>query len=377
MVRHVLAPALLLAAFASHATAGEPSERLRTFFDDANRILMTADADTALEDRVAAVRALVNDVFDAREAAALALGHEWHARTSAEREEFARLYAGLVERAYLGWIGSRARVNGDGVRVTFLSEWIRDETASVSTSLQTRGGGEMAIEYRLTRREGRWAVRDVVVDGLSLADSYRAQFQRVLQTGSYADLIARLHERGVRKPVLAARAEPTPVRVASATPVSDAPPLLTPVVSGPAASGGVSSLPTPPAAAAVGPPANAGRPGQILTAPLVVNPRPAAVTAPPVVAPPVTLARAAPEVRSVLPAARKWFWIQVGAFRDTDAASRLVERLRNHSVMVATGGARTEPLARVLVGPFSDRTAAASTLRELSARGYRAFIAVE
>jgi hypothetical protein len=31
----------------------------------------------------------------------------------------------------------------------------------------------------------------------------------------------------------------------------------------------------------------------------------------------------------------------------------------------------------VLVGPFSDRTAAASTLRELSARGYRAFIAVE
>jgi cell division septation protein DedD len=31
----------------------------------------------------------------------------------------------------------------------------------------------------------------------------------------------------------------------------------------------------------------------------------------------------------------------------------------------------------VLVGPFTDRAAAASTLRELAAGGYRAFIAFE
>jgi cell division septation protein DedD len=86
---------------------------------------------------------------------------------------------------------------------------------------------------------------------------------------------------------------------------------------------------------------------------------------------------AAAPVPSPRPSPRKWFWIQVGAFRDPDGASRLVERLHQYSVMVATGGRRAEPLARVLVGPFMNRAAAASGLRDLAARGYRAFIAVE
>jgi cell division septation protein DedD len=45
--------------------------------------------------------------------------------------------------------------------------------------------------------------------------------------------------------------------------------------------------------------------------------------------------------------------------------------------MVAIGGPRSEPLARVLVGPFTNRAAAASALRNLPAGGYPAFIAVE
>jgi cell division septation protein DedD len=74
---------------------------------------------------------------------------------------------------------------------------------------------------------------------------------------------------------------------------------------------------------------------------------------------------------------RKSFWIQVGAFQDTDAASRVVERLHKHSVMVATQGGRSNPLARVLVGPFLNRAAAATALKGLAADGYRAFIALE
>jgi cell division septation protein DedD len=54
-----------------------------------------------------------------------------------------------------------------------------------------------------------------------------------------------------------------------------------------------------------------------------------------------------------------------------------VERLRRHSVTIAPTKQRSSPLARVLVGPFTNRAAAASALRELAASGYRAFIALE
>jgi cell division septation protein DedD len=124
---------------------------------------------------------------------------------------------------------------------------------------------------------------------------------------------------------------------------------------------------------------------------VVSTPAPSAPSAPPLgaaetalaapavrTAPVPTAQPAAPPVApAVAPPTRKWFWIQVGAFRTTEAASRLVERLRPHSVTVATGGQRSAPLSRVLVGPFGDRAAAVSTLRELAAGGYRAFIAVE
>jgi cell division septation protein DedD len=78
-----------------------------------------------------------------------------------------------------------------------------------------------------------------------------------------------------------------------------------------------------------------------------------------------------------VPSPQKSFWLQVGAFRDPDAASRLVEQLREHRVMVATDGPHAEPLARVLVGPFTNRAAAASARKALAARGYRGFIAFE
>jgi phospholipid transport system substrate-binding protein len=329
---------LVAAAWVSQAAAGEPTDRLRTLFDGANRVLLS-DTDVALEERVTAIRALLNDAFDARDAAALALGREWQKRTAAQRDEFARLYTDLVERAYLAWVGSRARVHGDGVRVAFVSESTRGDTSSVETTLTTRGAGEMPIEYHMTRHEGRWRIRDVVVDGLSLADSYRAQFQRVLQSGGYAELVARLQEKVAPSPPLAPE---TPV---TATP-----------------------LPTT-ALAVTSPPMPAPRAAPIVSTPMVTP-----VPLPPPIMAPAAKPASAPAVVAPAPT---WFWVQVGAFRDTDAASRLVERLHNHRVTVATGGQRREPLARVLVGPFVSRAAAGSALRELVAAGYRAFIAAE
>jgi phospholipid transport system substrate-binding protein len=346
MLRRLVAPMLLGLAAATSASAGEPTETLRKLFDEANHILLNAEATD--DARMTALRALVSQAFDAREAAALALGREWQARSPAERDEFNRLYADVVESAYLGGVGARARVHGDGVRVAFESETVQGAQATVVTTLETRGSGAVPVEYRMRRGDRGWAVVDVVVEGLSLASSYRAQVQRILQNGTYADLVARLREKvssatltavSAAKRAPEAAPAPAPVLVASTAPVSDAP----------LAARAIPPVPAESRLAAIVPP-NAAE----------------VRSTPPALAPPP-----AP------PPASKSFWIQVGAFRDTDAASRVVERLRQHSVMVATEGGRSNPLARVLVGPFENRAAAATVMKELVATGYRAFIAFE
>src|SRR5688572_17426047 len=127
------------------ASAGEPTDMLRTLVERANRILSASDVTD--DARLTALRLVVRDAFDAREAAALLLGREWMARSAAERDEFSRLYGDLIEGAYLGGVGSRARVHADGIQVAFDSELVQGTSATVRTTLETRGGGAAPVEY--------------------------------------------------------------------------------------------------------------------------------------------------------------------------------------------------------------------------------------
>ena len=231
----------------------------------------------------------------------------------------------------------------------------------MATSLLTRNGSDLDVDYFMVRRAGRWMVRDVVVDGMSLIANYRAQFNRILNTSSYAELVARMQGDALEVP------QPT---VAAAAPVA-------------------------PAAAA------APQPTQPTSPPAVVVP---AVIAPPVAPQKVQLAArplevAAPKVEAIrvsapepaIPVqaaptgasrvAASYYWIQVGAFRTVGAAVQLAERLRRQGMAASNDPLTSAPghpagaLARVRVGPFATHSDARSKLRALIARGYAPFIA--
>ena len=417
---------------ATPAHAGPPTERLISFFMEANRVIMTPEGEGGLEERVEAVRTLVNGVIDFEGAAAMALGKHWEQRSAAERAEFTRLYADLLERAYMAWLGSKARVGTDGVSIRWLGEAIDGEQATVRTTLLTRAGTEMPIDYKMVRRADGWAVRDVVIDGLSLAANYHVQIERVIQGGSYTELVARLRDKASPSRNDATALASAAVRNArhSAAPGPDVVDAARIIVEGAPAAELPASAPAPrlAAAATVAPLTPTTAAPSTGTAPSA--PRSPSATAPPVIAVPlvpvsmpatsgesattilpavapaklavVTTARptatpvaaavsapvatpATPAVTAAAPASTagatttpaRTFWVQVGAFRSAAAAIRTVERLAPHSATIAVARAALEPIARVLVGPFAERTAAASTLRDLEKRGFAAFIATE
>jgi len=385
-----LAALALVLGTATRAAAGEPTERLRTFFERANGVILAPESEGSADARVAAVRALVTEVFDVDGAAALALGRRWEALAPPARATFTRLYADVVERAYLAWVGSKARVGEGGVSVRWLEELVDGDAAAVRSVLLTRAGGELPIDYRLVRREGDWLVRDVVVDGVSLAANYRVQFERVLQLGSYDELLARLRDKAgpaARGETIRAMAVPSPMgplREEIAAPqtsrtatlvvaeirdrrnaiASDAPDVV--------ATGARLSALVPPA-----PEPTAGTASPRATAAVSLDPaRPrtaSAVSLDPA-RPRSASAVSLPTARADAPPAPPQFWVQVGAFRTIDAAAQLVRRLRDHAVTIAIGGDRPAPLTRVLVGPFADRSAAVSVVRALHASGLAAFI---
>src|SRR5262249_40108746 len=154
-------------------------------FAAATRILEDPALDGKPEERLAAIRVEARQMFDLREAAKLALGPGWNRLTPAEADEFAALFSELLERWFIGAIAAQTRI-ADGVQVTFRGETVVGPIAVVRTAMPGRSGHEVAIDYRLQQRGHRFAVYDVVIDGVSLTGNYRAQFARVIQSSSYA-----------------------------------------------------------------------------------------------------------------------------------------------------------------------------------------------
>src|SRR5216683_2928851 len=179
--------AILISSVSSAATS--PRGELEDFFGQVTTILSVAtNAKQARED----VRNLARALFDGREAARRALGPDWDRRTGAEREEFIRMFTGVVEHAYLEIVQSRLpRDRPLAIRILG-EDTIAERGVVVRTEVQARYGADMQLDYLMTRSGTGWLVRDVVIDGVSLVENYRAQFARILRTSSYADLVLRL-----------------------------------------------------------------------------------------------------------------------------------------------------------------------------------------
>lgn len=191
--RDILALALAasIALTVTAAWAGAPTDQLRSSVDQVIRLLQgTAPAGNAR--RVALLRA-IEPRFDLVEMARRALGRYWRDRTDREREQFVALFGELLRRAYLTRIEAYA-----GERVDYTGETVDGDYATVRTRIETRHDADIPVTYRMIRRGDDWLVYDVLVEGVSLVENYRAQFNTIIETSSYAELVtkmsAKLHE---------------------------------------------------------------------------------------------------------------------------------------------------------------------------------------
>jgi len=143
--------------------------------------------------RRAEVRRVAATLFDFNEMGRLTLGQHWSERSPQEHEEFVRLFTDLLERSYLTTIGNYRLAT-----VTFQGESVEASSARVRSRLVPDRRGEISIEYRLLQSGGRWAVYDVVVEGVSLVSSYRSQFNSIIRASSFAGLLDRMRNREAR-----------------------------------------------------------------------------------------------------------------------------------------------------------------------------------
>ena len=188
-----LAAALLVAvSLQPRAWAGEPADQLFAGIDRVLQVLedpaMKPEAKAA--ERRAAIRRLASDIFDIDEIARRTLGRHWKVLTGAERAEFVQAFGDLLRRSYF------MKIDGQSVeKIALVGEAIDDDQAIVRTTIKTRQGTEIPVDYHMTRRGDRWRAYDVAIAGVSLVANYRSQFERIIQKTSYQQLVKQVREK--------------------------------------------------------------------------------------------------------------------------------------------------------------------------------------
>jgi ABC-type transporter MlaC component len=119
------------------------------------------------------------------------LARHWVMRTPQERDEFTRLFAGMVGRAWL-------RTLRTGKRITYTGATVTPTRATVRAVMALERNGRVHLEYQLVPAgSSKWQVHDVLVDTRSLVASYREYFDKTLAGTSYGDLIWKLRVKAV------------------------------------------------------------------------------------------------------------------------------------------------------------------------------------
>jgi phospholipid transport system substrate-binding protein len=65
----------------------------------------------------------------------------------------------------------------------------------VKARIVRKGGAEVPVEARMLKRRNRWLIYDIVIENISLVNNYRSQFDQIIRSSSYADLVRRLKEK--------------------------------------------------------------------------------------------------------------------------------------------------------------------------------------
>jgi phospholipid transport system substrate-binding protein len=190
----------LLLICGSHASASGPTETVESTVDQVIKILTDPRyaGESNREERRKLLREAISPRFDFQEMAERSLGTEWTRRTPEEQKEFVKIFTEFLEKTSVQNIESY-----DKQKFLYTGEKVNQTAAVVEGKIVTRDGDEIKIDYMLNRTKDEWKVYDLVVNGISFDDNYRAQFARLIHQSSYEGLVQRLKERLADKAVAA------------------------------------------------------------------------------------------------------------------------------------------------------------------------------
>jgi phospholipid transport system substrate-binding protein len=137
------------------------------------------DTTLSMEAKKAEFKSLLNESFDMATIGRFALGLYWKSATPAQQVEYQKLFNTMIVKVYSqrfsDYKGQKFEVRG--------ARKEGDKDSIVSSFIVPPDGPEVKVDWRVRNKGGAYKVVDIMVEGVSMSQTQRADFASVIQRG--------------------------------------------------------------------------------------------------------------------------------------------------------------------------------------------------
>lgn len=178
-------------AVATQAAAqGTPLAKVRETLTKSNQIVTgPGDHNTKL----AALKDLLRNFLDTDALGRKSMGKHLDGKSPEQVRKFLDLFRELFIRTYV-----QRLLLFDAPDFEYGEEKVTGNSATVDTWIVTPRD-KFAADYRLEKKSDGWVATDILIEGVSLADNFKSQFDKALAKGSFDELLTKLQNKLEKK----------------------------------------------------------------------------------------------------------------------------------------------------------------------------------
>jgi len=136
------------------------------------------------------VRPTLEKFFNFESLTRKALGAGWRDLNKEQQTQAVKLFSEIIIRSYTSKFDPNSQVDIQFARSQDLGDGRKEVPAAAKYQ-----GKVVAVSYRVETGQEGWRVYDVIVEGVSLAAKYRAQFDSIRQKGGSEALLKSMEDK--------------------------------------------------------------------------------------------------------------------------------------------------------------------------------------
>ena len=179
--------------YAAQTLAAEKSQNatasVKAVLEKAMEIQTRPDlqGDAHRKERARLIHQLIGDSFLSGDMARESLKGHWDKFSQNQRTEFQTLFTKLFQDSYTRMVLNFLQKEN----IEYPGESNEAKGVRVKTVIM-RSNEHIPVNYDLVQKSGRWLIRDVEIDGVSIVENYSNSFYKAIQKGSVEGFLQKL-----------------------------------------------------------------------------------------------------------------------------------------------------------------------------------------